>query len=98
MPHNSFKDISSVLKNIVTTYDLAAPVTNQQIFDNWEKLVGKKFARLCTPVALNEDELTVKTVNVIWKQELALLHEDLVTLLNDRLNTVHIKKIKIVSR
>ncbi|TFH02663.1 MAG: DUF721 domain-containing protein [Calditrichales bacterium] len=96
MPPKTYKDISFVLRNIVNEYHLDVDLSSQKIISNWETLVGKKIAKLCTPVSLNKDELTVKAVNNVWKQELALLHEDLVNLLNDRLNMPQVKKIKIV--
>jgi predicted nucleic acid-binding Zn ribbon protein len=96
MPKNNFKDMPSILKNVLNKYNLTESVLKDKIINNWESMVGKKIANQCTPVALADNILTVRAKDNIWKQELAHRQMDLVNLLNEQLQSSLVKKINII--
>ena len=94
--NNNYKDLTSVLQNLLIKYDLFDAVTSQQIFNEWEKLVGHKISMQCKPVEIKNGELVIQAKNNIWKQELGQRQEDLLNLLNGRIKSSLVKKIKII--
>jgi len=93
---NSYQDLPSILQNLLKKYDLTEAVNSEQIFNRWESLVGYNISKQCKPVALNEGELVIEAKNNIWKQELATRQKDLLNLLNGRIKSSLVKKIKII--
>ena len=95
-PKNNYKDLPSVLQNLLKKYDLFEAVTNQQIISDWESLVGHKISMQCKPVEVKDGLLVIKAKNNIWKHELGQRQEDLLNLLNGRIKSSLVKKIKII--
>lgn len=93
---NNYKDLPTVLNNLLVKYDLNEAVSRQKIFDRWDSLVGEKISRQCKPVEMNNGELIIKAKNNIWKQELGQRQNDLLNLLNARIKSSLVKKIKII--
>ena len=94
--NNNYQDLPSVLQNLLKKYDLREAVVGEQIINNWESLVGDKISKQCKPVEINDGELVVKVKNNIWKQELAQRPDDLLNLLNGKIKSTLVKKIKII--
>ena len=92
----SFTDVSTVLKTIMNRYQLTEEIMKEQIFANWESLVGKEISKMCKPVEFNDNELILRAKNTAWKQELATRQRDLLNLLNGRIKSSLVKKIKII--
>ena len=93
---NNYKDLPSLLHKVLKKYDLNEAVIEQQIFDRWELLVGEKISRQCKPVEIDNGKLIIKAKNNIWKQELGQRQNDLLNLLNARIKSSLVKKIKII--
>ena len=94
--NETFQDLPSVLQNILKKYELTEAVKSEQLITQWESLVGEKIAKQCKPIELNDGELIIKAKNNIWKQELAQRRDDLLNLLNGRIKSSLVKKIKII--
>jgi predicted nucleic acid-binding Zn ribbon protein len=94
--NNNYQDLPSVLQNLLKKYDLREAVDGEQIISNWESLVGDKISKQCKPVEINDGELVIQAKNDMWKQELAQRQEDLLNLLNGRIKSSLVKKIKII--
>ena len=92
----SFTDVSTVLGTILKKYQLTDEINKEKILNNWEALVGKEISKMCKPVDFNNNELTLRAKNTIWKQELATRPGDLLNLLNGRIKSSLVKKIKII--
>jgi predicted nucleic acid-binding Zn ribbon protein len=93
---NNFKDLPSILENVLKKYELTETIHRNQIFTRWEILVGEKIAKQCKPVDFIHGELVIKAKNNIWRQELAQRRDDLLNLLNGRIKSSLVKKIKII--
>ena len=94
--NNNYQDLPSILQNLLKKYDLREAVVGEQIINNWESLVGDKISKQCKPVEINDGELVIKAKNNIWKQELAQRQDDLLNLLNGKIKSTLVKKIKII--
>jgi predicted nucleic acid-binding Zn ribbon protein len=94
--NKNFQDLPSILNNVLKKYELTESIQSNQIFTRWEILVGEKIARQCRPVELVNGELVVRAKNNIWKQELAQRRDDLLNLVNGRIKSSLVKKIKII--
>ena len=95
-PKSSYKDLSSIMQNILSKYNLKEEVFKENIISNWESFVGEKISRQCDPIEIKDGELIVQAKNDLWKQELALRHDDLLNLVNGRTKFSLVKKIKII--
>jgi len=96
MRSKNYQDLPSVLQNLLKKYDLNEAIIREQLFRNWESMVGEKISRQCKPVEMKDGELIIQAKNNIWKHELGQRQEDLLNLLNGRIKSSFVKKIKII--
>ena len=96
MPDKNYRDLHSVLEKVLKDYNLSPTLAEEDLIDKWVEIVGAKLADKCYPVKLEEGELTIKTKNKIWRDELALRQQDLVNLLDRQIGSALVKKIKII--
>jgi len=94
--NNKFQDLPSVLQNLLKKYGLSETVIREQIFNGWESLVGDKISKQCKPVELNDGKLVIRAKDNLWKHELAQRHKELLNLLNKKIDSSFVKKIKII--
>ena len=95
-PNRKYRDLPTILKTVLDKYNLSDSVYREQLFSHWEELVGEKISKQCKPIEINNGELIIKAKNNIWKQELAQRQNDLLNLLNGRIKSSLVKKIKII--
>jgi predicted nucleic acid-binding Zn ribbon protein len=91
-----FQDLPSVLQNVLKKYDLTEAVDSENMINRWSELVGEKISKQCKPVKFEDGELIIQAKTNIWKQELAKRRDDLLNLLNGRIKSSLVKKIKII--
>ena len=96
MHKNDFKDLHAVMEKLLQKYNLSDDINKQNIFNNWESLVGRKISIQCKPVEIKNGELLIKARNTIWKHELGQRQADLLNLLNGRIKSSPVKKIRII--
>jgi len=94
--NKNFQDLPSILENVLKKYDLTESIQNNQLFTRWEIFVGEKIAKQCKPVEFIHGELVIQAKNNIWREELAQRQDDLLNLLNGRIKSSLVKKIKII--
>jgi predicted nucleic acid-binding Zn ribbon protein len=92
----NYQDLPSILNTILKKYDLEGAVNSEHLFAQWEIMVGEKIAKQCKPVEFKDGILVVQAKNDIWRQELAQRLDDLLNLLNGRIKSSLVKKIKII--
>ena len=95
-PKSTYKDLPSIMHKILSKYNLKEEVYKENIINNWESFVGDKISKQCEPIEFKGGELIVQAKNDLWKQELALRHDDLLNLVNGRNKYSLVKKIKII--
>jgi len=96
MPKNEFRSLKTILNKVLITCGLEHTMLEIQVFQNWTDIVGKSLAKQCKPVSIEENTLYVEIKNNIWRSELAKRQQELVNLLDKKINHNHIKKIKLI--
>lgn len=72
------KDIASILDRTLSAYRLKDKLTNLDIFQNWEEVVGKNIAQACKPIKISKQRvLVLQAKNSSWAQEINLMKEEL---------------------
>ena len=82
-----FQDIKHVLNKLLKNYNLEKVVKKEQLFDNWENIIGKDLSEKCKPVKMENNILFLKAKNSVWRNELKLRQRDLLELIQN--NTGH---------
>ena len=71
-------------------------IEQEIIITKWEQIVGDKIAKQCKPKNIDGGVLYIKAKDNIWREELAIRHDELLNLLNNKLKSSHIKKIRFI--
>lgn len=93
MAEKSFQTVATILNKLLSNYHLSEVVEKERIFSNWKEIVGEKMARICQPVKFQNSILYVKTINSVWRNELALRQPDLLNLLAKQIKNSKVTKI-----
>jgi predicted nucleic acid-binding Zn ribbon protein len=91
-----FQDIQKVLNKVLKNYNLEKDVKKEQIFENWEIIVGKNLSEKCTPIKQEENVLFLKAKNSVWSNELKLRQKDLLSLIHEKTGNKIIKKLRFL--
>ena len=94
--NRNFQDIHKILNNILENYNLEKGVKEEQIFNGWEKIVGKNLSDKCIPVKIEKNLLVLKAKNNIWRNELKLQQNDLLNLIYDKIGHRIINGLKFL--
>jgi len=76
-----FKDIQQVLNKLLKNYNIDKVVKKEQLFENWQNIIGKDLSEKCTPVKTENNILFLKAKNSVWRNELKLRQKDLLNLI-----------------
>ena len=76
-----FQNIQQVLDKLLKNYNLEKVVKKEQLFENWENIVGKDLSEKCTPIKTENNILFLEAKNSVWRNELKLRQMDLLTLI-----------------
>ena len=76
---------------------LGAPSVNalEQIFGNWEGVVGEEVARHSRPVRLDGAELTVEVDDGAWASQLRWMTAEVIAALNRQVGEGVVKRLKV---
>ncbi len=94
---NNFRTntISEVLHSIVKRKGWDNQYYQAQITNNWEKIVGTKIFEETLIHSLKNGILTIRTNSSTWRTELSLRSEQLITKINEELQSDVVEKIVI---
>lgn len=93
MPENSYRSTGYLLDKILKTYQLDDKLYRQRIFNIWAEIIGNDLAKVCQPVRLEGEILTLKVKNQIWRQELGNKEKELLNSIKTKTNVSKISKI-----
>ena len=96
MHKKAFKDLHSIIRNVLDDYNLTDKVREEHISLKWPSLVGDRISKMCKPVSFCDGILTIKAKDKFWKEELAHRQDDLLNLLDKRIEKSLVKKINII--
>ena len=94
--HKKFKDISQVLNTVLANYNLETKVKKEQLFENWQNILGKDLADKCKPIKIEENILYLEAKNSVWRNELKLRERDLLNLVHKKIEKKIISKIRFL--
>jgi predicted nucleic acid-binding Zn ribbon protein len=96
MPEKAFKDMHTIIKTVLDNHGLTDKIQSEKILLNWSLIVGDKISKMCQPVSFKNGELTIRTKDNFWREELAHRQHDLLNLLDIRIEKSLVKKIYII--
>ncbi|MBT8386163.1 MAG: DUF721 domain-containing protein [Ignavibacteria bacterium] len=92
----NFKDINQILNKVLVNYNLEGKVKKEQLFENWQNMLGKDLSDKCKPVKIEETILFLKAKNSAWRNELKLREKDLLNLVHKKIDKKIISKIRFI--
>lgn len=91
-----FQHIQYILDKILKTYHIEKEVKKEQLFGEWENIVGKNLADKCKPVKIEETILFLKAKNSVWRNELKLRQNDLLNLITKNIGNKVITRLRFL--
>lgn len=84
MDKKGFKNIQQVLNTVLKNYSLENKVKKEQLFNNWNIIVGNELSEKCRPIKMENQTLFLKAKNSIWRNELKLRQKDLLNIIYEK--------------
>jgi predicted nucleic acid-binding Zn ribbon protein len=84
MGKKGFQDIQQVLSKVLKNFSLENQVKKEQLFNNWNNIVGNELAEKCSPIKIENKTLFLKTKNSVWRNELKLRQNDLLKIIYEK--------------
>lgn len=91
--HNDHISIADALKEFVETNNLEKGLDKVNVAEAWTKLMGNGVNNYTTLVYLERDTLHIQLSSSVLREELSYGKEKIITMLNDELGKVIIKKL-----
>jgi predicted nucleic acid-binding Zn ribbon protein len=91
-----FQNIQEILNKILKTYHIEKDIKKEQLFENWERIIGKNLADKCKPVKVEENILFLKVKNSVWRNELKLRQSDLLNLIQKNTGNKIITNLRFI--
>lgn len=96
MENKGFQNIHHVLHKVLKKYSLENKVKKEQLFNNWDKIVGKELAEKCIPIKMENSILFLKAKNSVWRNELKLRQKDFLNIIYKNTGNKLVKNIKFL--
>ena len=92
-----FQPVGSVLDRLLTGLKLESRFQAARATDEWGSVVGPEVERRTRPVGVRDGELLVEVQGAVWMGHLAVLREEILESLNQRLpDTAQLSSIRLV--
>lgn len=91
-----FQNIQQVLNKVLKDYSLEKDVKKEQLFENWEIIVGKNLSEKCSLIKMENNILFLKAKNSVWRNELKLREKDLLSLIHEKTGNKIIRKLRFL--
>ncbi|MCK5032098.1 MAG: DUF721 domain-containing protein [Calditrichia bacterium] len=96
MGKKGFQNIQKVLNKVLKNYSLENQVKKEQLFNNWDKIIGKELAEKCSPIKIENNILFLKAKNSVWRNELKLRQNDLLNIIHENTGNKLIMNIRFI--
>lgn len=93
MMRDNFKQLNTVLNNVLRKHNLESSVEIDKIKIKWDKIVGLELSKLCKPKSIKNGVLYIEAKDTIWRDELSSNHDKLINLIEKNFEKKIIKKI-----
>ena len=91
-----FSSVNEQLQKILKKFNLEQSYAEYEIKEKWSTLVNKQLASVTVPVAIENNVLSIRVTNELWKKEIAARKKELLSMINSSLDSIQIKKIHIL--
>lgn len=95
MFRRSVKPLNSILNQVIRNQGLEAPLLQKRLIDAWDMVVGRIIAQYTEEKFIKNQTLFVRIVNPALKNDLSMMHTELVKRLNASVGSQVITDIKI---
>lgn len=85
--------LKQAINQLIESYQLRGKLTETQLNDSWEEIMGKVIAKYTRSLQLNNGRLVVKLSSSVLRQELTYKKSEMVERLNERLGGELVKDI-----
>ncbi len=92
--HKEFEHIGHVIEKTIRTYRKESDMELTQIWDHWNRIVGKVVAENAQPAAFKGKILVVNVVSSTWAHQLQFVKEQMISNINKSLGKELVKEIK----
>ena len=92
--HKEFEHIGRVIEKTIRTYRKESDMELTQIWDHWDRIVGKVVAENAQPAAFKGKILVVNVVSSTWVHQLQFVREEMISDINKSLGQELVKEIK----
>jgi len=88
------KGFGSLVEACVEKYHIGRQTPEEEILENWDRIIGKQFAGRCRPERITASGcLIIQVPNPILRRELIFLEEKILTALGSMKSCHHIHRI-----
>lgn len=85
--------LKEAINKLIKSYQLQGKLTETQLNDSWEEIMGKPIAKYTRSLQLNNGRLVVKLSSSVLRQELSYGKNQLIERLNEHFGEAVIKDI-----
>lgn len=85
--------LKEAINKLIKTYQLQGKLTETQLNDSWEEIMGKPIAKYTRSLQLNNGRLVVKLSSSVLRQELSYGKNQLIERLNEHFGEAVIRDI-----
>lgn len=93
---NDAASIEDLMKSFIKENNLTKGMQKIKIEESWNKLMGKGVENYTTSIRLQNKTLIVQLSSSVLREELTYGKEKIVTLMNEELGSVLIKKLMLI--
>ena len=93
---NYIEPIGSIIRRILSKKGLKAGVKEGETIARWGEIVGKTIAKRANAVALEQGILFLRVEDSAWRNELAMLTEELIKKVNDHFGERRVDRIYLI--
>jgi len=81
------------IDKMLKKFDIEKPVRQGEAMFIWDEVVGEKISKHTTPEKVSYGKLYVKVDSPVWRSELLFRKDEILEMLNKKLNRVKIREI-----
>ena len=83
MRRSEFQPLGSVIKEFLKEKKFDGKLSELDVINSWEKIIGKGVARATTSITIKEGTLFLQLRSSVVRQELFMMRQDIIRAVND---------------
>jgi len=92
------KPLARVISSWLKISGLEKGLEKGRLFEEWESLVGSRISAVSTPIDVRGETLLLEVEDPVWRNELSLMHNQLLEAIAERPELPKVRKIRLVGR